>query len=225
MELRRILTDKKWQQILDSIQTGGNNWHSFQNSKDGGCLLSCPGYSNCHYYGPENVCSSNWRDAPASQEIFSVLFHIFDNFDYYNRKDLRNYNRDSKTIKEIRQFLFDARENRHEDDEVGLGIEDLINLKLHKQYERNEKLAMDAKKTHGWKCQACGFDFQERYGEIGENYIEAHHLLPLSTLKGKRVTLDPKVHFCVLCANCHRMIHRSGHVNDLMAFRETHIKL
>ena len=32
MELGRILTDKKWQQILDSIQVGGNNWWAFQNS-------------------------------------------------------------------------------------------------------------------------------------------------------------------------------------------------
>jgi hypothetical protein len=57
MKLGSVLIDKKWQTILDSIQTG-DNWFSFQNSKDGGCLYECPGYSNCHYYGPSNVCSS-----------------------------------------------------------------------------------------------------------------------------------------------------------------------
>jgi HNH endonuclease len=54
--------------------------------------------------------------------------------------------------------------------------------------------------------------------------IEAHHLIPLSQLKGKRVALDPKNDVAVLCANCHRMVHRSGYVSDVDLFRQQILK-
>ena len=56
---------------------------------------------------------------------------------------------------------------------------------------------------------------EERYGSIGTGYIEAHHLNPVSSLKDTVVTLDPRLDFAVLCANCHRMIHRLDDVADV----------
>ena len=62
---------------------------------------------------------------------------------------------------------------------------------------------------HGYVCQACGIDFEKQYGPLGHQYIEAHHLTPISELpEGVPVPQDPKEDFAVLCANCHRMIHR-----------------
>lgn len=110
-----------------------------------------------------------------------------------------------------------------EDDEVGLGTEDLTNLREHKRVERNRKLAEQAKKLHGYTCQACGFDFEKHYGDIGHGFIEAHHLTPLHTLKGQKVSLNPKHDFAVLCANCHRMIHKSEFVNRVEDFRAKHV--
>lgn len=78
----------------------------------------------------------------------------------------------------------------------------------HRRAERNASLARDAKRIHGHRCQVCGLDFAERYGEIGEGYIEAHHLTPFSSLAGRPTALDPNTDFAVVCANCHRMIHR-----------------
>lgn len=229
MVLGSLFVDETWQVILDSIQPGGDNWAAFKTSKSGGCLKTCPAYSKCYDDGPNGVCSSRWRKALASPEILNVLFHVCNNFDYYNQGDLPGFNKDSEVVKAIRQFLFDktrgddAEETTPEEDEVGLGIEDLRKLRAHKTYERNRKLAADAKQVHGWVCQACGFDFQATYGEIGRGYIEAHHLLPLSKLKGTKAVLDPKLHFCVLCSNCHRMIHRSEHAENLEAFKKTYI--
>lgn len=81
--------------------------------------------------------------------------------------------------------------------------------RYHRKIERNQKASKAAKKVHGYKCQACGFDFEETFGEIGSNYIEAHHLTPLSELPEEvTVALNPRTDFAVLCANCHRMIHR-----------------
>lgn len=91
---------------------------------------------------------------------------------------------------------------------------------MHKQVERNKNLVSKVKSCLGFTCQACGLNFEEVYGSIGKGYIEAHHLVPLSQLERKQVALDPELDFAVLCSNCHRMIHRSDHVSDVVAFRQ-----
>ena len=55
-------------------------------------------------------------------------------------------------------------------------------------------------------CEACGFDFERRYGELGLGFIECHHRFPLGEGEERETTLDD---LALLCANCHRMIHRS----------------
>jgi len=109
-------------------------------------------------------------------------------------------------------------------DEVGLEEEDLTRLREHKRIERNKKLADKAKKFLGYTCQACGFNFEKKYGMLGHNFIEAHHLIPLHQLKGQKVTLNPHKDFAVLCSNCHKMIHRSNYVEQVDVFSHHHIQ-
>jgi hypothetical protein len=52
----------------------------------------------------------------------------------------------------------------------------------HRKIERNRTAAKNAKKFHGTTCQACKLDFGKRYGDIGEGFIEAHHLKPIGAL-------------------------------------------
>ena len=110
-----------------------------------------------------------------------------------------------------------------EEDEICLGEEDLRILREHKRIDRNRKLAHQAKQAQGYVCKACGFDFELRYGSIGREFIEAHHLTPLAELKGQRLTLDPKNDFTVLCSNCHRMIHRTTSVHCVEEFRAHYV--
>ena len=74
-------------------------------------------------------------------------------------------------------------------------------------YERDENLRAAAVGHHGVTCKVCRFNFEDIYGERGKDYIEVHHLRPVSTL-GKETKVDPKSDMTVLCSNCHRMIHR-----------------
>src|SRR4030095_14197713 len=90
--------------------------------------------------------------------------------------------------------------SEHEADETDLEWEDLRILRMHKRLERNQRLAQKAKKHHGCTCQACGFNFELTYGPVGKDFIEAHHLTPVSALKGKKVSLNPATDFAVLCA-------------------------
>lgn len=79
----------------------------------------------------------------------------------------------------------------------------------HQKIERNSKASKAAKRELGYICQGCAFDCERIYGERGKELIEAHHLIPLHTLKeGETVSMNPKKDFAVLCSNCHRIVHR-----------------
>ncbi len=54
----------------------------------------------------------------------------------------------------------------------------------------------------------CGFDFQERYGNVGADFAHVHHLRPLSESLSPILTRLEDL--AVVCANCHAMIHRGG---------------
>ncbi len=80
----------------------------------------------------------------------------------------------------------------------------------HMKKERNSKLIHEAKKRflqqHGKiYCQICGFNFYEKYGVIGKDFIEAHHIIPISDVDAE---YDAKVEDIILvCSNCHSMLH------------------
>ncbi len=99
-------------------------------------------------------------------------------------------------------------------------------LRMHTARERNQELirrAKDIALNGGRKltCQVCQFDFREKYGQHGEGFIEAHHTIPVSELEEGAVTRVEDI--ALVCANCHRMLHRRrpwlamGHLRDLIA--------
>lgn len=106
-----------------------------------------------------------------------------------------------------------------EDRTEGATLIERRQYRFHRRIERNSKASEEAKKVHGYVCQACGIDFEKQYGLLGRQYIEAHHLTPISELpEGVPVPQDPKKDFAVLCANCHRMIHRKDAPGDINEF-------
>jgi predicted HNH restriction endonuclease len=87
-------------------------------------------------------------------------------------------------------------------------------------YERSPKLRAQAVAHHGTKCAACDFDFRKFYGALGDRYIEVHHNKPLGLSVGP-VRVDAVKDMDVVCANCHRMLHR--HKNKLLSVKELRI--
>lgn len=95
-----------------------------------------------------------------------------------------------------------------EDDEFSEGK---YYIKQHLQRERNPRLIYLAKKQFKDKygrlyCQVCGFDFAKVYGELGEDFIEAHHIKPVSKMEPNEKTKIEDI--VMLCSNCHSMVHR-----------------
>ncbi len=91
--------------------------------------------------------------------------------------------------------------------------------RLHYRIERNQSITKKVKDYKGYKCEACGFDFKSKYGEMGSQFIEAHHLKPISSLKIGNTKINIKDDFAVLCSNCHSMIHKLKDPSDVQELK------
>jgi len=74
-------------------------------------------------------------------------------------------------------------------------------------YERNPFYRNRAVEIHGLSCMGCAFNFEDRYGEWGRNFIHVHHNKPVSERGPTKI--DPQTDMSVLCPNCHAMVHRN----------------
>jgi 5-methylcytosine-specific restriction protein A len=75
------------------------------------------------------------------------------------------------------------------------------------RYERDPRNRSAAIAIHGYRCLACDFEFKAAYGELGEEFIIVHHVVPVSQI-GSNYIINPATDLVTLCANCHSMIHR-----------------
>jgi 5-methylcytosine-specific restriction protein A len=136
---------------------------------------------------------------------------IFKEFE--NRKDdLRSIASEIKKAvadEDLKNKLYSIEEDEvTQEDTV---VEGQVLYKLHKFRERNREIVKRKKEQalalYGkLTCEACIFVFEEFYGDIGKDFIECHHLVPLSKFKVETVTtLDS---LGLVCSNCHRMLHK-----------------
>lgn len=91
-------------------------------------------------------------------------------------------------------------------------LEGVSKLRVHITRERNTQLVKEAKtiwnqRTKGKPvCSVCGFCFATVYGDIGTEFIEAHHTTPVSDLTSETVMAVQDL--VPVCSNCHAMLHR-----------------
>lgn len=98
-----------------------------------------------------------------------------------------------------------------EDDREFEVREGSVIYKLHKYRERDSRIIQKKKEKEFIKlgrlpCEACTFDFYQKYGQLGYKYIECHHRTPLSEFSSSsKTTLND---LALVCSNCHSMLHR-----------------
>ncbi len=80
-----------------------------------------------------------------------------------------------------------------------------LKLVSHLVRERNQKIIGDKKReairNGNLKCEVCSFSFINIFNV---EFIECHHITPISTTGVRETTL---VDLALVCANCHRMLH------------------
>jgi hypothetical protein len=97
------------------------------------------------------------------------------------------------------------------DEPAESAAEGRIAYRTHRVRERSAvlrrlKIESSLELSRGLACEVCGLDFAERYGPIGEGFIECHHTTALADSGERETTLED---LALICSNCHRMIHRS----------------
>jgi len=75
------------------------------------------------------------------------------------------------------------------------------------RYERNPHARKACLNHYGYACTICDFDFQEFYGEAGQEFIHVHHLNEISGQDGE-YEINPVKDLRPVCPNCHAIIHR-----------------
>ncbi len=74
-------------------------------------------------------------------------------------------------------------------------------------YERNATARRLCIAHYGPTCQACGLNYEDKYGAIAADLIHVHHVTPLATI-GEAYQVDPVRDLIPLCATCHHVVHR-----------------
>jgi len=131
-------------------------------------------------------------------------------------------------LENINNFSFILDNNFNEEQRKDVIEKDYSNLIIEEGFTkfsqikvktRSRKL-VDIAKQHYSKdgkiyCSACNFNFEDFYGETGQGYIEIHHVKPIFTYGDniEKSISEALSDVAPVCANCHRMIHRS---NDLL---------
>lgn len=160
----------------------------------------------------------------ASTSVKEALELLKSNGNEFNTivEAIQRYTSGSETIstKEIdyETILKDIESDVVENGEFPKKYEGTARTYFGKRYERDPENRRRAIELHGISCQVCGFNFEEVYGERGKDFIEVHHMKPLSTFGGESVEIDPQTDLIPLCSNCHRMIHRR--IDDVLTVEQ-----
>lgn len=140
-------------------------------------------------------------------------------FDFMGKDvDLHSIANQIKLAVSNEDITYKLRQITDEEDHDYSVKEGKIIYKLHKLRERDHKIntkkkAQYFKKYGKLDCEVCEFDFYKTYGDIGKDFIEAHHRVPLSEINGEKTTKLEDL--ALVCSNCHRMLHRSISIADL----------
>ena len=76
-------------------------------------------------------------------------------------------------------------------------------------FERNPKARQLCIDHWGNSCVVCDLNFATMYGELGEGFIQVHHMVPLSQI-GKSYHVNPITDLRPVCPNCHSMLHKQS---------------
>lgn len=77
------------------------------------------------------------------------------------------------------------------------------------RHERSPVNRLRCVQFYGYSCWVCDLNFAERYGTLGGEFIEVHHLFPVAQLPEGYV-VNPITEMVPLCSNCHSMAHRQN---------------
>jgi len=118
------------------------------------------------------------------------------------------------------------KEDENAEDAIDSDLEELDSLEIEgddisntgTRRTRSQKARKVCIRHHGSICVVCDFDFEKRYGKIGEGFIHVHHLEDVASKDGK-YAVNPKKDLRPVCPNCHAMLHKRKPAMDIDELR------
>ena len=182
--------------------------NAFKNSTDG--RISATAYvknlRNNHNFtkdvDPMGAGHTKWIYKETIEKVLETVPEEYEN-DFY-----RGYHWNCEVIARVRDMAdYEANLDEETVQDIGGYIEGSKKEYYTTKYERDFRNREAAIRIHGTRCMICGFDYGEKYGELGKGYIEVHHIKPLADLE-EEVVVNPRTDLVCVCSNCHRMLHR-----------------
>lgn len=110
-----------------------------------------------------------------------------------------------------KKYVLELSDNLNDENlDISESEEGKWNYAMHRFRERDRSLVLKKKASVKKPiCECCKFDFSNTYPNLGDGFIECHHRIPIN--QGKRITRLEDL--ALVCANCHRMLHRKNNQN------------
>lgn len=123
---------------------------------------------------------------------------------------------DEKNQEQANEKLLNNEKNIYylPEDEVSEGKLTKTSVKTRQRSAKLRQYALDYHKEQDTLyCSICEFNFEKVYGDFGKDYIEFHHIEPISVYEenGKIRNLEEaRKNLVPLCSNCHKIVHRNS---------------
>ena len=140
----------------------------------------------------------------------NALLSLSQHIDYYEEKSGSSVKERKEIYEQYLKLINQNPEKTIYPDEVDSEIEyseGKTKKVLVNSYERNPIARQKCIEHYGLNCQVCGFNFQEKYGEIGKDFIHVHHKVDIATI-GNEYSVNPITDLIPVCPNCHSMLHK-----------------
>jgi 5-methylcytosine-specific restriction protein A len=86
-------------------------------------------------------------------------------------------------------------------------------------YERNYLARNECIKYYKPICSVCYFNFEDKYGKLGKDFIHVHHIKDIAYI-GAEYKVNPIEDLRPVCPNCHAMLHQTTPAMSIEKLRE-----
>ena len=140
----------------------------------------------------------------------NALLSLSQHIDYYEEKSGSSVKKRKGVYERYLNLIDKEPQKTVYPDEVDIEIEyseGKTKKVLVNSYERNPVARKKCIEHFGLNCQVCDFNFKEKFGDLGKDFIHVHHKIDIATI-GNEYSVNPLTDLIPVCPNCHSMLHK-----------------
>ena len=140
----------------------------------------------------------------------NALLSLSQHIDYYEEKSGSSVKKRKDVYERYLNLIDKEPQKTVYPDEVDIEIEyseGKTKKVLVNSYERNTVARKKCIEHFGLNCQVCDFNFKDKFGNLGKDFIHVHHKIDIATI-GNEYSVNPLTDLIPVCPNCHSMLHK-----------------